>query len=139
MGPATHWRRGWVGLRSGLDTDAVYSVLVRTLNVHTPTTVTKDAKKLELSHYTPRRRFGERMYSSYSFLTSVLDGDEWSASRPCRDLAPGKGPSYPLYRMLGGPQSWFGHRGVDEKFFRLCRGSNICRTVVQPVAIHYTD
>jgi hypothetical protein len=34
------------------------------------------AKKLKLkqSHYTPRRSLGERMYSSYSFLTSALDG-----------------------------------------------------------------
>jgi hypothetical protein len=25
--------------------------------------------------------WGERRYSSYSFFTSALDGDEWSASR----------------------------------------------------------
>jgi hypothetical protein len=30
--------------------------------------------KLKLSHYTPKTRLGEIMYSSYSFLTSVLDG-----------------------------------------------------------------
>jgi hypothetical protein len=54
---------------------------------------------------------GERRYSSYSFFTSALDGDEWSASRPGRALPPGKGPRYPLYRRLGGPQSRSGHRG----------------------------
>jgi hypothetical protein len=30
--------------------------------------------KLKLSHYTPRRRLGERRYNSYSFSTSALDG-----------------------------------------------------------------
>jgi hypothetical protein len=50
-------------------------------------------------------------YSSYSFSTSTLDKDEWSASRPGRALAPGKGPRYPLDTRLGGPQSWSGHRG----------------------------
>jgi hypothetical protein len=30
--------------------------------------------KLKLSHYTPRRRLGERIYNSYSFSTSALDG-----------------------------------------------------------------
>jgi hypothetical protein len=29
----------------------------------------------------------ERRYSSYSFSTSALDGDEWSASRPGSALA----------------------------------------------------
>jgi hypothetical protein len=47
----------------------------------------------------------ERRYSSYSFFTWALDGVEWSASRPCRALAPGKGPplQYPLYKRLAGP------------------------------------
>jgi hypothetical protein len=35
-------------------------------------------------------RLGERLYSSYSFLTSALDGGEWSASRPGRALPRGK-------------------------------------------------
>jgi hypothetical protein len=35
---------------------------------------------------------GRERYSSYSFLTSALDEGEWSASRPGRDLPPGKGP-----------------------------------------------
>jgi hypothetical protein len=51
----------------------------------------------------------ETRYSSYSFSTSALDGGEWSASRPGRALAPGKGPQYPLYRRLGGPQIRSGH------------------------------
>jgi hypothetical protein len=32
--------------------------------------------------------WGERRYSSYSFLTSALEGAEWSASRPGRPLPP---------------------------------------------------
>jgi hypothetical protein len=40
--------------------------------------------------------WGVRRYSSYSFLTSALDGGEWSASRPGRALLPGKGPQVPI-------------------------------------------
>jgi len=36
----------------------------------------------------------------YAFLTSALDGDEWSASRPSRF-----NPRYLFDRRLGGPQS----------------------------------
>jgi hypothetical protein len=32
----------------------------------------------------------------YSFMTSALDGGEWSASRPGRALSPGKGPPVPI-------------------------------------------
>jgi hypothetical protein len=39
-----------------------------------------------------------------------LMGGVLSASRPGRDLPPGKGPRYPLDRRLGGSQSWSGHR-----------------------------
>jgi hypothetical protein len=44
---------------------------------------------------------GKRKYSSYSFLTSALDGDEWSVSRPGRALAPGKGPPVPIGQEPG--------------------------------------
>jgi hypothetical protein len=40
--------------------------------------------------------WGVRRYSSYSFLTSALDGGEWSASRPGRALPPGKEPPVPI-------------------------------------------
>jgi hypothetical protein len=58
-----------------------------------------DYKKL--SHYTPRRRLGERRYSSYSFSTSALDGGEWSASRPGRALAQGEGTLVPILQEAG--------------------------------------
>jgi hypothetical protein len=80
--------------------------------------------KVKLSRYTPWRRMGERRYSSYSYLTSALDGGEWSASRPGRTLPPGKGP--PGTHCTGG---WVGPRaGLDAKTRRkilcFCRGSN---------------
>jgi hypothetical protein len=57
---------------------------------------------------------GDRRYSSYSFLTSALEGGEWSASHAPAALHPrGKSPRYPLYRRLGGPQSRSGCRGYN--------------------------
>jgi hypothetical protein len=50
---------------------------------------------------------GERRYSSYSYLTSALDGGEWSVSRPGRALP----LSVPMDKRLGGPQSRSGRRG----------------------------
>jgi hypothetical protein len=39
---------------------------------------------------------GERRYSTYSFLTSALEGGEWSASRPGRTLPAGKESLVPI-------------------------------------------
>jgi hypothetical protein len=38
----------------------------------------------------------QRKYSSYSFLTSALEGGERLASRPGRALPPGKEPPAPI-------------------------------------------
>jgi hypothetical protein len=43
----------------------------------------------------------ERKYSSYSFLSSILDGGEWSELRPGRALALGKGPPVPTEQEAG--------------------------------------
>jgi hypothetical protein len=67
--------------------------------------------KVKLSRYCHAGTTVERSYSYYSFFASVLDGDEWSASRPGHSLTPGKNTRYPLDRRLDGPQSWYGHRG----------------------------
>jgi hypothetical protein len=67
------------------------------------------SKKLKLSHYTPRRRLGERRYSSYSFLTSALDGVSGQRHAPAAIYPRGKDSRYPLYRRLGGPQSRSGY------------------------------
>jgi hypothetical protein len=57
------------------------------------------------------RRREERMHSSYSFTTSVLDEGEWPASRPGRVLPPVKGP--PGTHCTGG---WEGPRaGLDTE------------------------
>jgi hypothetical protein len=82
--------------------------------------------------------WGER-YSSYSFSTSALDKGEWSASRPGRALAPGKEPPVPILQEAGWAPEPVSTQRLGEKSFRLCRGSNLDRPVVQPVARHYTD
>jgi hypothetical protein len=64
--------------------------------------------KVKLSRYRHTGDKGERKYGS--FLTSVLDGGEWSGSHSRRALPPGMDLRYPLHRRLGGPQSWSGHR-----------------------------
>jgi hypothetical protein len=99
--------------------------------------VYRESKKL--SHYTPQRRLEERRYSSYSFSTSALGGGEWSASRPGRDLAPGKVPPVPIVQEDGWAPEPVSVQGLQEKSLRLCRESNLERPVVQPVARHYTD
>jgi hypothetical protein len=65
----------------------------------------------------------ERRYSSFLFLTSALDGVEWSAPRPDRALALEKEPPVPT---LG----WVRLRaGLDTeargKILCLYRGSNL--------------
>jgi hypothetical protein len=48
---------------------------------------------------------GERRCSSYSFLTSAVDGSEWSASRLGRVLAPGKDTHIRWIRGWVGPRA----------------------------------
>jgi hypothetical protein len=76
--------------------------------------------------------WGERRYSSYSFLTSALDGGEWSASRPGRALP---GERTPGTHFTGG---WVGlsvglYTEVRGKILCPCRGPNPDRPVVQSV------
>jgi hypothetical protein len=81
-------------------------------------------------------RGGERRYSSYSVLTSTLDGGEWSASRPGRALPPGKGLPVNIGQEAGwGPEPvWT--QGLEE----ISSASVGDRTpVVQSVVRHYTD
>jgi hypothetical protein len=91
------------------------------------------------SRYTPWRRWGGEEYNSYSFLTSALDGGEWSASRPGRAFTPGEWT--PGLHCTGG---WVGPRaGLDTKargkILCPCRGLNPGRPVVQTIVRHYTD
>jgi hypothetical protein len=71
---------------------------------------------------------GERRYSSYSYLTSALDGGEWLASRHGRALPPGKGPPVPIGQEAAwAPEPVWTQR--LEKIFFLCQGSNPGRPV----------
>jgi hypothetical protein len=80
----------------------------------------------------------KRRYSSYSFSTSALDGGEWSASRPCRALPPGKRPPVPTVQETGWTPEPVWTQRLEEKSFRLCLGSNLDHPLVQPVVRHYT-
>jgi hypothetical protein len=53
------------------------------------------------------------------FLTSALDGGEWSASRPGRFTPGGKSLRYPLERRLDGPQSWSERYGDERNLLTL--------------------
>jgi hypothetical protein len=94
--------------------------------------------KVKQSHYTQWRNRGERRYSS-SFMTSALDAGEWSASRPCHALPPGK----ELLVLTGHDAGWAPElvwtRRLEEKCSCLCWGSNLIYPVVQFVVRHYTD
>jgi hypothetical protein len=67
---------------------------------------------------------GERKYSSYSFLTSALEGGEWSASRPRSALPPEKEP--PGTHCTGG---WVGPRAG---LFAEVRGKILCLSGIKP-------
>jgi hypothetical protein len=70
---------------------------------------------IKQSHNTPMEAQGERRYSSYSFSTSALDGDERSASSLGRALPPGKGPTIPIVQEAGwAPEPRSGHRGYRK-------------------------
>jgi hypothetical protein len=71
--------------------------------------------KVKQPHNTPMRAQGERMYSSYSFTTSALDGGEWSASRPSRVLSPGKGPLVSIVQEAGWVPEPFWIQRLKEK------------------------
>jgi hypothetical protein len=66
---------------------------------------------------TPWNRRGEKRYSSYSFMTSALDGGEWSASCPGRALPPGKGPPVSIGQEAGWAPEPVWTQRLDEKSF----------------------
>jgi hypothetical protein len=92
--------------------------------------------KVKQSNNTPWRRRGERRYSSYTFMTSTLEGMIGQRHAPAALYPRGKEHRYPFSR------SWVGLRaGLDTEARGkvLCRGSNLNRPVVEPVARHYSD
>jgi hypothetical protein len=78
---------------------------------------------------------GGRRYSSYSFLTSALDGGEWSASRPGRALPPGKGPHVPIIQEAGWAPEPVWTQGLEEKSSAPVGDRT---PIVQLVVRHYT-
>jgi hypothetical protein len=58
---------------------------------------------------------GEMIYSSYSFMTSALDGVSGQRHAPAALYPRAKDPRYPL----GGPQSRSGHKGYRKNLLPL--------------------
>jgi hypothetical protein len=79
--------------------------------------------------------WSERKYSSYSFLTSELDGGEWSASRPGRALPPGKEPAVPIVQEAG----WAPELVQTQMQLKSFASVGDRTPVVQSVVWHYTD
>jgi hypothetical protein len=71
--------------------------------------------KAKLYRYRHTGDKGERKYSSFSFLTSALDGGEWSASRPGRALAPEKGSPVPIGQEAGWAPETVWTQKLDDK------------------------
>jgi hypothetical protein len=71
----------------------------------------------------------EKRYSSYSFLTSALDGGEWSALCPDCPLAPRTGHALPIVQEAGWTPEPIWTQRLEEKSFHGCRGSNPDRPV----------
>jgi hypothetical protein len=79
--------------------------------------------------------WGERRYSSHSFLTSAVEGGESSASCPGRVLPPGERTRNPLYRRLGEPRAGVGAEAEGKISASVGNRS----PVVEPVDGHYTE
>jgi hypothetical protein len=77
-------------------------------------------KKVKLSHYHLGAK-GEKMYSSYSFLTSALDCSEWSASRLSRVLPSGKETPVPIVQEAGWAPEPVWTQRLEEKSFVYAR------------------
>jgi hypothetical protein len=77
----------------------------------------KELEKVKIHSHNTLMEAQERMYSSYSFLTSALDGGEWSALRPGRALAPGKGPPVPIVQEAGWAPEPVWTQRLEEKSF----------------------
>jgi hypothetical protein len=82
--------------------------------------------QVKLSRYGHADAKGVRKCSSYSFLTSALDGGEWSTSCPGHTLTRGKDPPLPIYNGYEAGWAWTEAKG---KIFCLCQGSNHSRPV----------
>jgi hypothetical protein len=71
----------------------------------------------------------------HAFLSSALDGGEWSALRPGRFTPREMAPCFPLNRRVGGPQSRSGRGGVKKNSQPL---PGLETPIIQIVAQRYT-
>jgi hypothetical protein len=79
----------------------------------------------------PWRHMGGGRYSSYSYLTSALDGGEWSVSRPGRALP----LSVPIGQEAGLAPEPVWTQGLEENS---SAPAGHRTPIVQPVVRHYT-
>jgi hypothetical protein len=148
--PGAHWIGGWVGFRANLDTQAKGKILClrRGSNPSSPmrsqTLLTELPELLMISKsrsnptthlWRPR---GNRRYSSYSFMTSALDGVSGQRHAPAALYPQGKGPPVPIGCEAGwAPELvWTQARG---KFLLPLPRIEPRRPVVQSIVRHYTD
>jgi hypothetical protein len=80
--------------------------------------------------------WGERRYSSYSFLTSAQDWGEWSASRLGRSLPPGKAPAAPSVQEAGWASEPVWTYRLEEKSYA---SVGDLTPFIHSVVRHYTD
>jgi hypothetical protein len=72
---------------------------------------------------------GGEEYSSYSFLTSALNGVSGQRHAPYRALAPGKGATVPIGYEVGWAAEPVWTKKLEEKSFCLRQGLNPGRPV----------
>jgi hypothetical protein len=78
----------------------------------------------------------EEFYSSYSFLTSAIEGGELSASLPGRALPPGKEPPVPTVQEAGwAPEPVWTQRLEENPYIPVEDGTPAVRSVDR----HYTN
>jgi hypothetical protein len=131
-----HWFNGlwWILIQKVRDSNPdCWSVLIEKLLNQANAMIKKKQSCPATRH---GGAWGERRYSSYQFLTSALDGSEWSASRPGRPLPPGKVPPVPIVQEAG----WAPEPVWTQRLEGKSSASVGVRTpVVQSVVRHYTD
>jgi hypothetical protein len=84
----------------------------------------------------PCRCRGVRKYYSYLFLTSALDGGEWSASRPSLAFPPGKRHPVPIGYEAGWATELVRTHKLEKKSFASAGDQT---PVVESVVRHCTD
>jgi hypothetical protein len=92
-----------------------------------------DKTKVKQSRYTPWKRLGGEGYSSFSFLTSALDGVSGQRHAPAA-LYPGKGPPVRIVQEAGWATEPVWTQRLQEKF--LASDGIEPRSLGRPVRSH---